>query len=135
MTTSSIGSRRFAQCAFTLIEVLVTVVILFAGVAVVLRCYAGAIRGLDAAERTVKADQFMGQRMAEAELLAAQGQVPRTDGGWCPAPRDGYTWQQRVSVVPLVQSGSVAQVVVTLSSSKVPDRHVISSEFIVTPSM
>ena len=131
MTTSSIGSKPLDPGAFTLIEVLVTVVILFAGVAVVLRCYAGAIRGLDAAERTVKADQYLGARMAEAELEALQGEVPGSAGGSCAAPLGGYTWDRQSSVVSLTHSDKVAEVVVSLRDSKSSDQHALASEFVV----
>ena len=131
MTTSSTGNNQPGRGAFTLIEVLVTVVILFAGVAVVLRCYAGAIRGLDAAERTVKADQYMGLRMAEAELSALQGDVPGSDGGACAAPLGGYAWDRRAAATSLTHSDKLAEVVVTLRDSKSSDQHAIASEFIV----
>lgn len=76
--TSRTGSRR---SGFTLIEVLVTAVILFAGLGALLKAYSAAAMALDAAEDALAARQVMGEVLSRVELQASDRQDAASDGG------------------------------------------------------
>jgi hypothetical protein len=64
-----------------LIEVLVTAVILFAGLGAVLKAYSAAALALDSAEDALAVRQVMGELFSRVELQAADRKAPAADGG------------------------------------------------------
>ena len=98
MTISRTGSdRRGRDAGFTLIEVLVTCVILFAGLGAVLKAYSLAVVALEASADVVAASALLGDKAAELELklLAARGQGLPGGGGVVAVDGVDYRWEAR----------------------------------------
>lgn len=67
---SETGNKAARDLGFTLIEVLVATVILFAGLAAVLGAYSAAVTALDRATDVLAATHVLQERAAELELAA-----------------------------------------------------------------
>lgn len=129
---SPTGNRNAAaQSGFTLIEVLVTVVVLFAGVALVLGCFRQAVTVLDAATRTARADLVLREKMTEAELPMAGERMSDRSGGQCDEPLSGCLWERRSETVLSQGSFQLRRIVVTVRDRQSADRHTLVSEYAV----
>lgn len=76
------GGTFFPVRGFTLIEVLVAAVILFAGVGAVLKAYSSAVSALASASDLLNSTMLLREKAVELELLAASGaeSFPGGDG-------------------------------------------------------
>jgi hypothetical protein len=117
--------------AFTLIEVLVTVVIVFVGVTVVLGCFRQAVTALDVSGRTVRTGLFLRESMTEAELLVARGRLPDRSGGRCSGSLAEYSWERRCRTVIPGKPFEVREVVIEVRGERSTDRRRLVSEFAV----
>lgn len=98
MTTLRIGnSRRGAGDGFTLIEVLVTSVILFAGLGAVLKAYSLAVVALEASSDVLATSSLLGNKAADLELqmMATRGQGLSGGNGRVVVEGVEYRWEAR----------------------------------------
>ena len=85
------------RSAFTLIEVIVAVVILFGGVIAVVRCYSLAVEAMSVARERLEADAILNAQMGEMELALLTAGRARNGGGTVPAGDRTYGWDLRVA--------------------------------------
>ena len=110
--SSSLPSTRRCRRGFTLIEVLVTVVILSIGIVLVLRAFETSLVALGQARDALRAGHLIRGKMAEAEADALEGGRPAYGaGGRLEAPFSEYRWELR-SGGPSGTGTGVAAVVV-----------------------
>lgn len=74
-------TSRIGNNGFTLIEVLVAAVILFAGLGAVLKAYSLAVVAMESAADTLSACQIMHQKASELEAQAGRGSEALPSGG------------------------------------------------------
>jgi type II secretion system protein I len=80
MTISETGNKSGQDQGFTLIEVLVATVILFAGLAAVLGAYSSAVTALDRASDVLAASHVLQERAAELDLAAGPDRLGLASG-------------------------------------------------------
>ena len=98
---SSRGKRR---TAFTLIEVLVTLVILSTGIVVVLHAFESSVTALGEARDVLNGTALaQRKRVAIESELAAGGPLPTGASGRFEAPFEDYAWTAAATVVASVQ--------------------------------
>ena len=98
--TSPIGK------GLTLIEVLVSIVILSTGVALVLPAFARIVHAQELAARSTQAYLFAVSKIAEVELSALQGIVPtEVEEGSFRVGQQPYVWE--LSAVPVAEDPQV----------------------------
>ena len=96
-------ARRRGGKAFTLIEVLVTLVIVSVGLVAILRAYQIAVSALEQTRETLRATMLIDQILAEREIGALEkAEAPVTTTGRFASPYDDYVWEQKVVEVGLV---------------------------------
>lgn len=88
MTISPTG-RSDGRQGLALVEVLVAVVLLFAGITAILRVYGMAVSALDAADATV-ASTLAAQQQLDAVPLVSAGNGPSEGSGEAPEAVRGY---------------------------------------------
>ena len=81
------------QAGFTLIEMLVSLVILSTGIVLVLSALETSAAALGQARVTARASFLMNQRMADLDLELLQDDVAPADNGVFEAPYDAYRWE------------------------------------------
>jgi len=92
--------------AFTLIEVLVTLVILSTGIVVVLHAFESSVTALGEARDVLNGTALARQKRVEiASELAAGGSMPTGASGVFEAPFEDYAWYVDSTVVASVPSG------------------------------
>ena len=96
--TSRIGTKGLFQDGFTLIEVLVASVILFAGLGAVLKAYSMAVMALDASADTLASCTLLREKAVELDLAAVAGEGAFTGGnGRSVVEGVDYLWDVRTS--------------------------------------
>jgi prepilin-type N-terminal cleavage/methylation domain-containing protein len=113
MSAFSGTTRRDARSAFTLVEVLVSLVILSVGIVVVLRAFETALVALADTQEVLWSTLVGGERISEARILAAEGGEwgAGDSSGVYSAPQGTYRWRTTVTSV----AEDLDQVAVTVS--------------------
>ena len=97
----SLGCRR----GFTLIEVLISVVILSTGIVVVLQGLHSSLSAMDASVEKTRSAILLRSKIVESQALALDGVAPTTlpPRGVFSSPYDDYLWQ--LDVIPKTSPG------------------------------
>jgi prepilin-type N-terminal cleavage/methylation domain-containing protein len=107
------GNKRETSAGFTLIEVLVASVILFAGLAAVLGAYSSAVTALDRAGDVLAATLILQQKASEVEWMA--GTNPRglsSAAGTSGSLPSLYDWKTDCRRLPTETGRGVTEVVI-----------------------
>ena len=80
------------KCGFTLIEVLVSLVVLSTGIVLVLRAMGTSAAALSAARVTSRSVMLSDQHLAEIDIALAAGETVATERGDFPDPFSSYRW-------------------------------------------
>jgi prepilin-type N-terminal cleavage/methylation domain-containing protein len=87
------GRRLSPHCGFTLIEILVTLVILSTGIVVVLGALQGSVAALGESRDVLFSSFLIEERLAAIESdLATGGDAPVSESGAFESPFDGFLW-------------------------------------------
>ncbi len=99
---------RNRGAGFTLIEVLVTVVILATGIVVVLQAFNVSLSALQASRDVLWGTMLAREKLTESRLqvLGSFGDMTGLERGRFSDRYRDYSWEQRVVAVPLVHSES-----------------------------
>lgn len=110
---------RIGNSGFTLIEVLVASVILFAGLGAVLKAYSMAVSALDSAEDIVASSLLFHDQMAALELQAVDGAAPPpSSSGSTLYHGVAYKWEARVRLQPVSPDLEVQSVLIRASRAR-----------------
>jgi len=95
------------QEGFTLIEVLITLLILSTNLVLVLQAYQSSLRALGTSRENMHASALLGQRVADIEksILLNPGQVPQSAEGVFSADYANYSWSQNIQEVTVSANG------------------------------
>ncbi|MDI6774505.1 MAG: type II secretion system protein [Verrucomicrobiota bacterium] len=94
---SGASSARCHRAGFTLVEVLVTLVIVSFGLVAVLAAFQKSISAVDQARDVLRAATLVARRIAEIEAAAVEGSVAPSPGtGRFVEPYGQFLWEQQV---------------------------------------
>ena len=121
------------QEGFTLIEVLVTLLILSTNLILVLQAYQSSLRALGASRTNLHVSALLGQRVAEIEktILLNPGRIPQSAQGVFFGHYANYSWSQNVQEVagsvdsekPKRAPGYLCEVSITIWRTDSRDRY------------
>ncbi len=88
---------RTREAGFTLIEILVTLVIVSFGLVAVLGAFQRSVTATAQARDVLRASQLIAERMAEIQAaVATGGGAPSSGRGRCETPDEAFVWEQEV---------------------------------------
>lgn len=99
--TLRIGNKPNAELGFTLVEVMISVVILGFGLAIIIQSFASAIRGLDSCQNYIQSLRFAQDKMNELTLtsLEEKGSSPKIKSGEVKLGNRQFNWQTEISEI------------------------------------
>ena len=127
---SGIGNKFSQNQGFTLIEVLVATVILFAGLAAVLGAYSSAVTALDRASDVLMATHILQERAAELDLAAGPDRRGLTAGSGLQA--EGvfrYSWSVTCRPVATAAGVELSEAVIEARRDLRADRHSLVTQW------
>jgi type II secretory pathway pseudopilin PulG len=102
MTSPTGSDRRRCRSGFTLLEVIVTVTILFVGIVAILQTFSNAVRVMDVAAETLAVDAVLREQMAVVDLQTRR--APAGSTGLTGLPSSGmdrsYRWTLSTKWLP-----------------------------------
>ncbi len=104
-------------CAFTLVELMISVVILGFGLAIVIQSYMSALSGFNTSQNYIAAMRFAKEKAAELEVAAYEnkGLLPEAKSGETTFGAREFHWKTEVSEVPNSGNFSNAFLVAAIS--------------------
>jgi len=113
------------------VEVLLTVIIVFAGLLALTRALASAAATLDEALAALQTEGLMRAKIAEAETRTLEGKgLALVDSGAFGAPARGYLWKAYSVPVPVIgepDNPGLSEITVTVSRPPSPRAYVLST--------
>jgi prepilin-type N-terminal cleavage/methylation domain-containing protein len=112
------GGRMAASRGFTLVELLVSLVILSTGIVLVLEAFQTSLTSLSRTREALRTDMLLREKLGEVELMAlAKPGAPPADGSGRFAGEYGaYAWSQQVEATPLAVESAHPSFRVTVSA-------------------
>ena len=127
---SGTGNKPSASLGFTLIEVLVASVILFAGLVAVLGAFGSAVTALGQAADVLAETQIIEEKACEVELEAGPDrQQLHSSSGSCVPPFERYTWDVTSRGVSTFEGAELAEVDISAGRALAPDRRLLVTQW------
>jgi prepilin-type N-terminal cleavage/methylation domain-containing protein len=128
--TLGTGNEREPSSGFTLIEVLVATVILFAGLAAVLGAYSSAVTAMDRAAEVLVATQLLQKKAAEVEwAVRVEPQKLNSSAGIYGTPPVRYDWGIDCQRLSLAAGGEVTEVVIDVNRQSRADHYTLTTQW------
>lgn len=120
---------RTGNSAFTLIEVLVASVILFAGLGAVLKAYSMAVIALDSAADILVSTAWLRDKASALELLGKDGSALMSGGGQTRLEGREYRWEVDARDQAITPNLKLQSAVITMTRSPSGTPHLLQAEW------